>query len=76
MMFALGFLVMGIGLIAIGIPPTAEEFLRILFFITAKYFYISFWLNLSIFFSVKFRQPATSAMAGSRYGSSSQCFTA
>jgi ABC-2 type transport system permease protein len=64
MMFALGFLVMGIGLIAIGIPPTAEEFLRILFFITASIFYISFWLNLSIFFSVKFRQPATSAMAG------------
>jgi len=64
MMFALVFLVMGIGLIAIGIPPTAEEFLRIIFFITASILYISFWLNLSIFFSVKFHQPATSAMAG------------
>ena len=26
--------------------------------------YVSFWLNLSIFFSVKFRQPATSALSG------------
>ena len=30
MLFVLGFLVMGCGLIAIGIPPTAEEFWRIL----------------------------------------------
>ena len=30
MLFVLGFLVMGFGLIAIGIPPTAEEFWRIL----------------------------------------------
>ena len=28
MLFVLGFLVMGFGLIAIGIPPTAEEFLE------------------------------------------------
>jgi ABC-2 type transport system permease protein len=76
MMYALGFLVMGLGLIAIGIPPTAEEFLRIIFFITVSILYISFWLNLSIFFSVKFHQPATSAMAGSQYGSFSQCSTA
>ena len=38
MLFALGFLVMGFGLIAI-------------------------WLNLSIFFSIKFKQAATSALA-------------
>lgn len=64
MLFSLGFLVMGSGLIAIGIPPTAGEFLRIVFFILLSILYISFWLNLSIFFSVKFRQPATSALAG------------
>ncbi len=64
MMFSLGFLVMGAGLIATGIPPTADEFLRIVFFIIIGILYISFWLNLSIFFSVKFRQPATSALAG------------
>jgi ABC-2 type transport system permease protein len=64
MFFLLGFLVMGIGIIAIGIPPTPEEFLRVIFFILLSILYVSFWLNLSIFFSVKFRQPATSALSG------------
>jgi ABC-2 type transport system permease protein len=62
--FALGFLVMGLGLITIGIPPTPEEFLRIIFFMMLSIIYVAFWLNLSILFSVKFRQPATSALAG------------
>jgi ABC-2 type transport system permease protein len=62
--FALGFLVLGFGLIFIGIPPTAEEFLRIVFFSLINVVYVAFWLNLSILFSVKFKQPATSALAG------------
>jgi ABC-2 type transport system permease protein len=62
--FALGFLVMGFGLVAIGIPPTPEEFLRIIVFILLSILYVAFWLNLSILFSVKFRQAATSALAG------------
>jgi ABC-2 type transport system permease protein len=62
--FSLGFLVMGFGLIITGIPPTPEEFLRVLFFIFVSIVYVSFWLNLSILFSVKFRQPATSALTG------------
>lgn len=61
---ALGFLVLGFGLIFIGIPPTAEEFLRILVFSVVTIVYIAFWLNLSLLFSVKFRQAATSALAG------------
>ena len=64
MFFALGFLVMGLGLITIGIPPTAEEFLRIIFFILLSILYVAFWLNLSIFLSVRFRQAATSALTG------------
>jgi ABC-2 type transport system permease protein len=64
MFFVLGFLVMGFGLIIIGIPPTAEEFVRIIFFILISIIYVAFWLNLSILFSVQFRQPATSALAG------------
>jgi len=63
MFFALGFLVIGLGLIAIGIPPTAEEFLRIMFFILLSICYVAFWLNLAILFSVLFRQAATSALA-------------
>jgi ABC-2 type transport system permease protein len=63
MFFALGFLVMGFGLIIIGIPPTAAEFLRIVFFILTSIFYVAFWLNLSILFSVRFRQASTSVLA-------------
>jgi len=64
MFFTLGFLVMGIGMIAIGISPTAEEFMRIVLFMLLSIIYVAFWLNLSIFFSVRFRQAATSALAG------------
>ncbi len=64
MFFALGFLVMGLGIITLGIPPTAEEFLRMVFFILISILYVAFWLNLAILFSVKFRQAATSALAG------------
>jgi ABC-2 type transport system permease protein len=63
MLFALSFLVTGLGLFMIGIPPTAEEFLRIVFFTLLSIIYVAFWLNLSILFSVRFRQPATSALA-------------
>lgn len=64
MFFALCFLVMGIGIIRTGIPPTPEEFLRIVCFILISICYVAFWLNLSIFFSVRFRQPATAALCG------------
>lgn len=64
MFFSLVFLVLGLGLIFIGIPPSPEEFMRILFFILISILYVAFWLNLSIFFSVKFRQAATSALSG------------
>ena len=63
MLFVLGFLVMGFGLIAICITPTAEEFWRIVFFIITSIFYVAFWLNLAILFSLRFRQAATSALA-------------
>ena len=62
MLFVLGFLVKGFGLIAIGIPPTAEEFWRIVFFLITSIFYVAFWLNLAILFSLRFRQAATSAL--------------
>ncbi len=64
MFFSLGFLVMGSGLIALGIPPTAEEFIRIILFILTSIVYVAFWLNLSVFLSVKFRQPATAVLMG------------
>lgn len=61
--FSLGFLVMGLGLFTIGYPPTPEEFLRILLFLLIAVIYIGFWLCLSILFSIRFRQAATSALS-------------
>lgn len=63
MLFALGFLVMGFGLIFIGIPPTVEEFLRIIAFLFVAVIYVALWLNLAIFFSIRCKQPATSALS-------------
>lgn len=62
--FALSFMVMGIGLPVIGIPPTPEEVVRILLFTFAAIVYVAFWLNLSILFSIRFQQSATSALSG------------
>ena len=64
MLFALSLLVTGIGLIRIGIPPTPDEFWRILCFVLVSICYVAFWLNLSILFSIRFRQPATAALCG------------
>lgn len=61
--FTLGFLVLGAGLFAIGIPPTAGEFMRIIVYTLLSIVYVGLWLSISIFFSVRFRQPATSALA-------------
>lgn len=62
--FSLSFLVIGAGLIALSIPPTAEEFMRIMCFTFVSVIYVALWLNLSVYFSVCFRQPTTAALAG------------
>lgn len=60
--YALSFLVIGAGLIALGIPPTPEEFWRIMFFTLLSIIYVALWLNLSVYFSVRFKQQATSTL--------------
>ncbi|MCT2534455.1 ABC transporter permease [Aquibacillus koreensis] len=62
--FSLGLLVTALGILIIGIPPSFEEFARIGCFLVLCIFYIAFWLNLGILFSVQFRQAATSALSG------------
>jgi len=62
--FGLGFLTGGLGLIVFGVPPTLGELLRILAYLALSVIYISFWLALSLLFSVLFRQTTTSALAG------------
>ncbi|MFC4401539.1 ABC transporter permease [Gracilibacillus xinjiangensis] len=60
---ALGLFVMASGILILGIPPTLEEFLRMICFLVLCIAYIAFWLNLGILFSVRFKQAATSALA-------------
>lgn len=62
--FSIGFLIMGFSILTLGIYPTLDELLRIIFFLIFTCFYIAFWLNLGILFSTIFHQSATSALAG------------
>lgn len=59
----LSLLVTGWGILKIGILPTFSEFCRILALTALNVLYVSFWLNLSIYFSIRFKQPSTSALA-------------
>ncbi|MDN5344930.1 MAG: type transport system permease protein [Clostridia bacterium] len=61
---ALGFLVAGLGLLLLGVPPTGEELGRLLVYLLVTIIYVAFWLSVSLLFSLLFRQNATSALAG------------
>jgi len=56
------FIISGVGLFAIGVPPTTEEILRIIFFIFICIFYGGFWMGLSILFSVIMEKTAASIL--------------
>ena len=64
LVFSLGLYGSGLGLLLIGVPPEAEEVLRLLAFLLLCVVYICVWLALSIFFSVLTRHTATAALAG------------
>jgi ABC-2 type transport system permease protein len=56
-------LIMGLGLLGLGVPPSGEEVARSLWFLVVTIFYGGIWLALALLFSIIFRQPATAAMA-------------
>jgi ABC-2 type transport system permease protein len=56
-------LISGLGIRLIGVVPGAEEVSRLVIYIVISLLYISFWLGISILFSVIFRSAATSALA-------------
>jgi ABC-2 type transport system permease protein len=60
---AIWLLVMGLGLLRLGVPPSVEEVGRSLWFLLATIFYGGIWLALALVFSIVFRQPATTALA-------------
>jgi ABC-2 type transport system permease protein len=55
-------LVMGLGLVMLGVPPTGEEVLRSIAFLVVAIAYGGLWLAVALLCSVLFRSPATSAL--------------
>lgn len=55
-------LIMGLGIMRLGTPPSGEEVLRSLWFLVVTIFYGGVWLSLGLLFSIIFRQPATAAL--------------
>ena len=60
---SLWLLVIGLGLLLLGLPPSTEEMVRMLGFLVATIAYGGVWLALALLFSVVFRAPATAALA-------------
>jgi len=56
-------IVAGLGLRLIGVPPEAEEILRLFIFVVVSILYGAFWMSLAVLFSVLFRKTSTSALA-------------
>ncbi len=62
MVFFVGILVGGLGLMSIGIPPGSEEILRIASYLLMTVFYTSMWLGIAMLCSTLCRHAATSAL--------------
>lgn len=56
-------LIIGMGMLRLGMPPSGEEVARCLWFLLVTIFYGGVWLALGMLFSIVFRQAATSALA-------------
>jgi len=63
MLLAIVLLISGLGLRLVGVVPGPEEIWRLALYLVISVFYVSFWLGISILFSVVFRSMATSALA-------------
>jgi ABC-2 type transport system permease protein len=60
---AIWLLIFGLGIVRLGVPPTAEETGRALWFLLVTIFYGGIWMALALLFSTLFRSPATAALA-------------
>jgi ABC-2 type transport system permease protein len=63
MLLSVVLVISGFGLALVGVVPGIEEIWRLLIYLVISIFYISFWLGLSILFSISFKGIATSALA-------------
>jgi ABC-2 type transport system permease protein len=55
-------MVIGLGLLFVGVPPSAEEMARILVFLLVTIAYAGVWLALAMLLSIVFRSAATAAL--------------
>jgi ABC-2 type transport system permease protein len=60
---AIVLIISGLGVWLVGVVPGSEEIWRLVIYLIASLLYVSFWLGISILFSVIFRSTATSALA-------------
>jgi ABC-2 type transport system permease protein len=60
---AMTLIMSGLGLMGVGLVPTADEALRLLAFLALSIIYVGFWLGLALLLSIVFRSVATSALA-------------
>ena len=63
MLISIVLVISGFGLTLLGVVPGAEEIWRLIIYIVISIFYLSFWLGISILFSISFKNIATSALA-------------
>ena len=61
-LLCLWMLVVGLGIMFLGVPPSSEEIARSLFFLLVTLAYAGTWLALSMLLSVVFRSAATAAL--------------
>ena len=61
-LIALWLLVIGLGLLLLGLPPSSEELARAFIFLLVTIAYAGVWLALAMLFSIIFRSPATAAL--------------
>src|SRR5205085_87291 len=59
---ALWLLVIGLGLVLLGLPPSVEEMARALIMLGVTVVYAGVWLALAMLFSIVFRSAATAAL--------------
>jgi ABC-2 type transport system permease protein len=63
MLVSIVLVISGLGLRVLGVVPGIEEVWRIIIYLAISIIYVSFWLGISMLFSILFRTIATSALA-------------
>jgi len=61
-LLCLWLLVVGLGVLFLGVPPSGEEIVRSMAFLLVTVAYAGVWLGVAMLFSVLFRSPATAAL--------------